>query len=98
PWTARLEERACAVFERDVAILPVATGTAANALALSLLAPPYGAILWHAQGHVPTDECGAPELMSGGAKLLALPGAAGRIDPGSVGRMVDYARSTGVHH
>ena len=40
--TARLTALAREVFETDLAIFPVATGTAANGLALAALSPPYG--------------------------------------------------------
>ena len=57
------------LFGCDLAVLPVATGTAANAIALATLARPYQGIYCPATGHVNTDECGAPEFYSGG-KLL----------------------------
>jgi threonine aldolase len=79
--TARLRSEMARVFERDIAVFPVITGTAANALALSTLAPPHGAIFCHRDAHVATDECGAPELFSHGARLLTLGGAQGTIVP-----------------
>jgi len=79
-WTKRLETRLAALFERDVAVFPVVTGTAANALALAAIAPPYGAIYVHASSHANTDECGAPEFYTGGAKLVAVPGPHGKLD------------------
>jgi threonine aldolase len=77
--TARLQGRFGEIFERDCAVFPVATGTAANVLALSVLSPPFGAIYCHEDSHVNVDECGAPEFYSGGAKLVALPGAGGKV-------------------
>lgn len=68
------------VFETDrLAVFPVATGTAANSLALAQLTPPHGAIWCHAKAHIEEDECGAPEFYSGGAKLVLLDGADGKI-------------------
>ena len=81
PVTARLKERVADLFEAEVEVFPVATGTAANALALSCLTPPFGSVYCHVDAHVNTDECGAPELQTGGAKLVGLPGAHGRIEP-----------------
>ena len=78
--TQRMESRFAAVFERDLAVFPVATGTAANALALACVTPPFGAIFCHAAAHINTDECGAPEFYTG-AKLLPLPGADGKLSP-----------------
>ena len=68
------------VFEREVAVFPVVTGTAANALALSTLCPQHGAILCHAEAHIAVDECGAPEFFTHGAKLVALEGRHGKLD------------------
>ncbi|MCP5367965.1 MAG: low specificity L-threonine aldolase [Hyphomicrobiales bacterium] len=79
PWTARAEVAVRDVFETDCAVFLVATGTAANALALSAMAPPFGAVLCHPEAHVMVDECGAPELFTGGAKLIPLPDRGGRI-------------------
>ena len=55
------------------------TGTAANALALAHLTPPWGAVLCHADSHIATDECGAPEFFGGGLKLIGLPGEDGKV-------------------
>ncbi len=96
--TQRLEARARELFECELAILPVTTGTAANALALSLLTPPYGAVYCHATAHVMTDECGAPEFYAGGAKLLCLPGKHGRIEPGEIAASMALIATMGVHH
>lgn len=77
--TARLEARFREVFERDLSVFLVATGTAANALSLAALAPPWGGIVCHESSHVMEDECGAAEFYSGGAKLMGLPGDVGKI-------------------
>src|SRR3954465_5445336 len=73
-WTKRVDRRFAEIFEREVAVFLVPTGTAANALALAHLAPPWGAVLCHAESHINTDECGAPEFFGGGLKLIGLPG------------------------
>jgi len=78
--TRRVEKRVAELFETDVVVFPVATGTAANALALSVMAPSYGAIYCHESAHINVDECGAPELFTGGAKLIDLPGGNGKLD------------------
>ena len=79
--TKRLRARFCEIFETELELFPVVTGTAANALAVAQLTPPYGAVYCHAEAHLNTDECGAPELYSGGAKLIGLEGAHAKIDP-----------------
>lgn len=65
-----LNGRFSELFECDVTVIWMSTGTAANALALALLCPPYGGILTHESAHVVGDECGAIELQTGGARLL----------------------------
>ena len=79
-WT----ERACtlirALFEHDSAeVFFVFNGTAANALALAASVHSYQAIVCHEAAHAQTDECGAPEFFSGGAKLLPLAGAGAKL-------------------
>ena len=81
PWTAAVERRFSEIFERDVAVFLVPTGTAANALALAHVAPPWGVVLCHAESHIATDECGAPEFFGAGLKLVGLPGAGAKITP-----------------
>lgn len=81
PFTAKAVRLLCEVFERESACFLVSTGTAANALALGALCPPFGAIFCHAQAHIMDDECGAPEMFTGGAKLVGIPGRAGKIAP-----------------
>ena len=69
-WTKRVERRFAEIFQREVAVFLVPTGTAANALALAHLTPPWGAVLCHDEAHIATDECGAPEFFGGGIKLI----------------------------
>jgi threonine aldolase len=69
------------VFRRLSSVFLVPTGTAANALALAQITPP---VLCHADSHIATDECGAPEFFGGGLKLVGLPGEDGKIAPETV--------------
>lgn len=98
PLTARVSEKLSALFDREVAAFPVATGSAANALALAALAPPYGAVYCHEMSHVNTDECGAPEMFTAGAKLVGLPGAGGKIEPATLRATLEKAGAGVVHH
>ena len=82
--TKRAEKKFAEIFHRDVAAFFVATGGAANSLALSQMSPPWGMILCHEQAHIQMDECGAPEFFTGGAKLLPLPGVAAKLTPETV--------------
>jgi threonine aldolase len=86
------------VFETDAVVFPVTTGTAANALSLAQLAPPFGAVYCHETAHIVTDECGAPEFFAGGAKLIGLASADGRIRPEQIEAGVAFATDMGVHH
>jgi len=93
-YTAELQARFGELFETDLTVYPVATGTAANALSLGELAPPYGAVYCYADAHINVDECGAPEFYSGGAKLVGLAGEHGRIAPQTV---TETLAATGYH-
>ncbi|MGQ9836370.1 MAG: hypothetical protein ACUVRV_00025 [Cyanobacteriota bacterium] len=70
-------------LEHEAAVFPGVRGSATNALALSVLTSSHGAIYCHPQAHINGDECGAPELLTGGAKIAqklaqglgSLPGA-----------------------
>ncbi len=84
PWSARVEARLAEIFERDLKVFPVATGTAANVVGLSCFVPPWGAVYCHPEAHINVDECGAPEFFTGGAKLVTVPGPAGKIDAAGV--------------
>jgi threonine aldolase len=78
-WSSRLKEKLSEVFETNVEVFLTVSGTASNALALSALAPVYGKIYCHELSHINTDECGAPELFTGGAKLNPMRSSNGRI-------------------
>jgi threonine aldolase len=93
--TRRLDARFAEVFETDCAVFPVATGTAANVLGLSVMTPPYGAVYCHRDSHINVDECGAPEFFTGGAKLVALDGADGKLTPEVLAAAIEGA---GVVH
>ena len=76
-----LQKKFSEIFEKEVIVYPTASGTAANALALSALTPVFGNIYCHKLSHINTDECGAPEFYTGGAKLVTLKGVNGKITP-----------------
>ncbi len=81
----------------EAAVHFVATGTAANALALATLTPPWGAVFCHEAAHIECDECGAPEFFTGGAKLVTVSGAHGRMDGAGLAAALKGAGG-GVHH
>jgi threonine aldolase len=95
--TARVERLLSELFEREVGVFMVATGTAANGLALSTLTPPWGIVLCHDESHVMEDECCGPEFFTGGAKLVGIHGRGAKITPealtatiASLGRRVPH--------
>ena len=79
-WTRRVIERAREIFEKDCQVFLIFNGTAANALALAHLCRSYHGVVCHERAHSQTDECGAPEFFSGGAKLIPTAGANGKLD------------------
>jgi threonine aldolase len=82
--SSRVERELSRVFERDVKAFLVLNGTAANSLALSAMVPPYGGVVCHAGAHINTDECGAPELFTGGAKLILAGGEGSKLTPSAI--------------
>jgi threonine aldolase len=83
-WTQRLDQALGAFFGTEVRAFAVATGTAANALSLATLTPPYGAVFTHEEAHIVRDECGAPEFFSGGARLALVAGDHGKLSAESL--------------
>ena len=84
-----LDARLSALFETPVAAFWVATGTAANALALAAICPPHRGVVCHRDAHIQNDECGAPEFYTHGAKLLTAEGDGAKLDPAGVAAVLD---------
>jgi threonine aldolase len=89
--TASLNQAWSEVFEIQVQVIPVVSGTAANSLALSLLSPPHGRVFCHADAHVLVDEANAPGFFQPGLALSPLPGKDGKIEPDALRRALDSA-------
>jgi threonine aldolase len=79
--STELQNKFSEIFEKDVIVFPIASGTAANALALATMTPSFGNVYCHKLSHINTDECGAPEFYTGGGKLITLNGINGKITP-----------------
>ena len=79
--TARAADEIRSRLDADAEVRFVFSGTAANAIALSMLARPYEAVLAHHAAHICTDEAGAPGFFGSGLGLVGLPGFSGKIDP-----------------
>lgn len=84
-----LDDAFSQLFETRVAALWVATGTAANALALGALCPPWRGIVCHRDAHINNDEAGAPEFYTHGAKLLAAEGEGAKLTPEAILAVID---------
>jgi len=96
--TARVRQKFCEIFERDVAVYPVISGTAANSLALATVTPPHGAIFCHGESHIAVDECGAPEFFSHGAKVVGLEGEGAKLVPATLEGALKHFQKGFVHH
>lgn len=91
-----LDAHFSALFETDVVALWVATGTAANALALAAMCPPYRGVVCHHDAHIQCDEAGAPEFYMGGGKLLLAEGPGAMLTPETLTTRLD-AIANDVH-
>ena len=95
--TGRLDGLFSELFETEVSVLPVVSGTASNALAVSVLTPSYGAVYCHTESHINLEEAGAPEFYSGGAKLIPLGGAHAKYSAETLERALAIAEPGNVH-
>jgi len=87
-----LDARFATLFGRPCAVLWVATGTAANCLALATMVPPHGGVICHREAHIETDECGAPGFYTHGAKLILAEGEGAKLTPGTIDAAIGAIR------
>ncbi|WP_232492583.1 threonine aldolase family protein [Novosphingobium kaempferiae] len=80
------------LFGRECAVLWVASGTAANCLALAAMVPPHGAVVCHREAHIEMDEAGAPGFFLHGAKLLLADGQSAKVTPQTLTAVIDPIR------
>ncbi|MCB2088166.1 MAG: low specificity L-threonine aldolase [Sphingomonadaceae bacterium] len=90
--SAALDDAMAILFGREVAVLWVATGTAANCLALSTMVPPHGGVACHREAHIEMDEGGAPGFYLHGAKLLLCEGDHAKVTPATLAATLDPIR------
>ena len=91
--SAELDARFTALFGRECAALWVATGTAANCLALGTLAQPHGGVVCHREAHIEVDEGGAPGFFLHGAKLMLAEGEGAKLTPADIAALIDPIRN-----
>lgn len=96
PWTAQACDLFREVFNCPCEVFFVYNGTAANSLALASLCQSYHSVICSRLAHIETDECGAPEFFSHGAKLLQVEGTEGKLQPEQITQAVQ--RRTDIHY
>jgi len=96
PWTAQACDLFREIFNSPCEVFFVFNGTAANSLALAALCQSYHSVICSRLAHIETDECGAPEFFSHGAKLLQVEGIEGKLQPDQITRAVE--RRTDIHY
>ncbi len=87
-YSIKLQRKLNEIFETEVIVYPAVSGTATNALALAALTPSYGKVFCHEMSHINTDECGAPEFFTGGAKLVPIASDNGKITAEALEKMI----------
>lgn len=92
-WSKRMDGAFSDLFGRDVRAMWIATGTAANSLALAALCPPHGGVICHGDAHINVDECGAPAFFTHGAKLLLAEGEGAKLTPDAVDAVAGAIRN-----
>lgn len=90
--SAELDERFSNLFGRESAAIWIATGTAANCLALATMCQPHGGVVCHEEAHIEVDEGGAPGFYLHGAKLMLAKGEGAKITPEGIAALIDPIR------
>ena len=88
----RLNEAFSGLFGQEVTALWVATGTAANCLALACMVPPHGGVVCHREAHIEVDEGGAPGFYLHGAKLMLAEGEGAKLTHDAIRALIDPIR------
>lgn len=96
-YTLALQESMKKMFGCWCEVIPLTSGTAANALSTALMTPPYGSMYCTDIAHVNCDECGAPEFFSAGAKLIAVENDNGKLSAQKLDRALSMAGVHGEH-
>lgn len=85
------------LFDKEVAVIPVATGTAANCISLSALVSPYGGVICHHEAHINEDESTGVAFFTGGAKLLPTDGPTAKLEAPALDAFIAGQVDRGVH-
>ncbi len=96
-WSERLDAAFSELFETETRVLPLATGTAANSIALASVTPPWGTVFCHSAAHISSDESGAPEFFGNGLRLVQIDGAEGKMKPADLEAAIHASEGHGIH-
>jgi threonine aldolase len=96
-WSRRLDGAFSELFDTETVVLPVSTGTVANAIALAATSPPWGLVFCQRRAHVYCDESGAPEFFGNGLRLVPVDGPDGKIGRDELERAIRRSAGHGVH-
>jgi threonine aldolase len=96
-WSEQLDQAFSELFDTQTTVVPVATGTAANSIALASVSPPWGMVYCHRNAHILNDECGAPEFFGGGLRLVPVDGEAGKFDATALEDTILSTEGHGIH-
>ena len=96
-WSGKLDHAFSELFRTEAIVLPVSTGTVANAIALATVTPPWGSVYCHQSAHIQNDESGAPEFFGNGLRLVPVDGAAGKLNLETLEQSMRATQGHGVH-
>lgn len=96
-WSERLDKAFSERFETEVSVVPMATGTVCNAIALACVTPPWGSVFCHRSAHIYCDESGAPEFFGNGLRLVPVEGDKGKLPRRALDEAVRVSEGHGVH-
>ena len=96
-FSRELDSAFSKLFGTTVTVIPLSTGTAANSIALSCMAPSWGSVYCHSGAHIYNDEGGAPEFFGHGLRLVGVPGANGKLQSDALEEAVHADEGHGVH-
>ena len=93
----QVEAQLSQIFECDLSVFFVATGTAANSLAIASVSKAGSVTFCHEEAHLVSDECGGPEFFSG-SRLCPVPGRLGKMDPAALRTAIARFPADFLHH
>ena len=96
-WSVLLDQAFSELFETDVTVIPVSTGTAANSIALAAATPPWGSVYCHRNAHILNDEGGAPEFFGNGLRLVPVDGDNGKFSAVNMEKLIQANTGHGIH-